>query len=100
MAQGATQVGKVTRRAQEKGIPPMFPGERTAGSKARNVAWPCDACTWLRQYLFWRAGDSSTFVPAHHDPDRDGMSRGRNPKRRNRRFKWVSHSIAIGSIVL
>src|SRR6266702_2975143 len=99
MAQSTVRLAAVNGRTREERVRPMLPGGRSTGSKGCEFGWSRDLCTRLRQYLSFRTDPRPRFFPANHDADRDGMYRGRKPELRNRRFQWISRSIAIGSIV-
>src|ERR1700730_13910857 len=99
MARRPAWLGEVTGRAQEKGLRPMFPSERSAGSEAWNSLRPRAARAWLRQYLLWRTHRRSKLLPAHHDEDRDGMPRRRQYQCRVGLFKRLRHAIAIVTVL-
>src|SRR5271154_6017349 len=100
MARSAAWLGEVTRRAQEKGLCPVFPGERAAGSEVWNNVWPRNARAWFRKYLLLRTHRRPQFLPAYHDEDRDGMHGRRHCKRRIGLLKWCHHTVAIGAMVV
>src|SRR5580698_9803856 len=71
----------------------MFPGGRSGGSKARKLFRPRCARTWLWERLSRGVDRMSRPFPPHDDPNRDGMSRRRDCKHRNRLFQWISYPI-------
>src|ERR1700733_1510448 len=71
----------------------MFPCGRSGGSKARKQFRPRRACTWLRERLSWRSDRLSRSFPTNYAPNRDGMSRRRDRKRRDWLFQWFRNAI-------